>query len=113
MAAQGVQGAGAPFARYAMNGRGFDVEAGSPTRVPVAPTGRVEAGELPGGPAIVVRHRGVDVDVASAVNGGREWLAANRWTAAGAPWRSTSTARRSPSPGPSSACPAGPRDARL
>ena len=86
MAAQGVQGAGAPFARYAMNGRGFDVEAGLPTRVPVAPTGRVEAGELPGGPAIVVMHRGVDVDVASAVNGGREWLAANRWTAAGAPW---------------------------
>ena len=31
-------------------------------------------------------HRGVDDDVAAAVNGGREWLAANRWTAAGAPW---------------------------
>ena len=86
MAAQGVQGSGAPFARYAMNDRGFDVEAGLPTRVPVAPTGRVEAGELPGGPVIVVMHRGVEVDVAAAVNGGREWLAANRWTAAGAPW---------------------------
>jgi hypothetical protein len=58
VATQVVAVAGPPFARYAMSDRGFDVEAGFPTRSPVAPTGRVEAGELPGGPAIVVLHRG-------------------------------------------------------
>jgi effector-binding domain-containing protein len=86
LAAQGVQGAGPPFARYAMDDRGFDVEAGLPTMVPVAPTGRVVAAELPGGSAIVVLHRGVDVDIAADFRAGREWLAANRWTASGAPW---------------------------
>ena len=59
LAAQGVEVAGPPFARYGMGDAGFDVEAGFPTSGPVAPTGRVEVDELPGGPAIVILHRGV------------------------------------------------------
>jgi effector-binding domain-containing protein len=86
VATQVVAVAGPPFARYAMSDRGFDVEAGFPTRSPVAPTGRVEAGELPGGPAIVVLHRGPYDDVAGDYRAGQEWLAANRWTATGTPW---------------------------
>lgn len=86
LAAQGVQSTGPPFARYGMGDRGFDVEAGFPTGAPVAPSGRVEAVELPGGPAIVVLHRGPYIDVAADFRAGQEWLAANRWTATGAPW---------------------------
>ena len=86
LAAQGLHPTGPPFARYGMGGRGFDVEAGFPSSVQVSPTGRVEAGELPGGPVIVVMHRGVDDGVAAAYRAGGEWLAANQWTATGAPW---------------------------
>ncbi|HSO04036.1 MAG TPA: GyrI-like domain-containing protein [Candidatus Limnocylindrales bacterium] len=86
LAAQGLEAAGPPFARYGMSDRGFDVEAGFPSSAPVEPTGRVEAGELPGGPAIVILHRGSYDDVAADYRAGQEWLAANRWTATGAPW---------------------------
>jgi effector-binding domain-containing protein len=86
LAAQRLEVSGPPFARYAMSDRGFDVEAGFPTIAPVVPTGRVEAGELPGGPALVVLHRGGYDDIEAEVRAGREWLAANRWTATGAPW---------------------------
>lgn len=86
LAAQGVEVAGPPFARFAMDDRGFDVEAGFPTSAPVARAGRVEASELPGGPAIVILHRGSYDDVAADYRAGQEWLAANRWTATGAPW---------------------------
>jgi effector-binding domain-containing protein len=86
--AQGVQVVGPPFARYGMSDRGFDVEAGFPTDESIVPIGRVEAGELPGGPALVVLHRGVHDDIEGEVRTGQEWLAANRWTATGAPWES-------------------------
>ena len=86
LAAQGVEVAGPPFARYGMGDAGFDVEAGFPTSGPVAPTGRVEVDELPGGPAIVILHRGSYDDVSADYRAGQEWLAANRWTATGAPW---------------------------
>lgn len=86
LAAQGLEIAGPPFARYGMSGRGFDVEAGLPSSARVRSTGRVEAAELPGGPAIVILHRGPYSDVASDYRAGRQWLAANHWTATGAPW---------------------------
>jgi effector-binding domain-containing protein len=88
LAGQRMEVAGPPFARYGMSGRGFDVEAGFPTTGSVVPTGRVEAGELPGGPALVVLHRGGYDDIEGEVRTGQEWLAANRWTATGAPWES-------------------------
>ncbi len=86
LAAQHLEVAGPPFARYGMSDRGFDVEAGFPSTAPVEPTGRVEAGELAGGPAIVILHRGPYDDVAMDYRAGQEWLAANRWTTTGAPW---------------------------
>jgi effector-binding domain-containing protein len=86
LAAQDLEAAGPPFARYAVSGRGFDVEAGLPSSAPVTPTGRVEAAELPGGPAIVILHHGSYDDVASGYRAGTKWLAANRWAATGAPW---------------------------
>ena len=86
LAAQGLEIAGPPFARYGMSGRGFDVEAGLPSSARVRSTGRVEAAELPGGPAIVILHRGSYDGVASDYRAGQRWLAANRWTATGAPW---------------------------
>jgi effector-binding domain-containing protein len=86
LSAQGVAIAGPPFSRFSMGDHGFDVEAGFPTRAPVVPTGRVEAGELPGGPALVVLHRGAYDDVARDFRIGQKWIAANRWTATGAPW---------------------------
>jgi effector-binding domain-containing protein len=86
LAAQGVEVAGPPFARYLIGDRGFDVEAGLPTSAPVAPSGRVAASELPGGPAIVVLHRGSYDDVAATRRAAQEWLAENHWTATGTPW---------------------------
>lgn len=86
LAAQGLEVARPPFARYRMSERGFDVEAGLPSSARVRSTGRVEAAELPGGPAIVILHRGSHDDVASDYRAGQQWLAANHWTATGAPW---------------------------
>jgi effector-binding domain-containing protein len=86
LAAQGLRPSGPPFARYGMGDRTFDVEAGFPTTAPVAPSGRVEASELPGGPALVILHRGPYDDVALDLRAGQEWLAANRWIATGDPW---------------------------
>jgi len=88
LAEQRMEVAGPPFARYAMSDRGFDVEAGFPTNESIVPTGRVEAGELPGGPALVVLHRFGYTDIEDEVRTAQEWLAANRWTATGAPWES-------------------------
>lgn len=86
LAAQGLEVAGPPFARYGMSGRGFDVEAGLPSSARVRSAGRVEAAELPGGPAIVILHRGSYDDVSSDYRAGQQWLAANHWTATGPPW---------------------------
>lgn len=84
--AQGAQIVGRPFARFRTGDHGFEVEAGLPTSGPVVPTGRVEAGELPGGPALVVLHRGAYDDIARNFREGHKWIAANRWTSTGAPW---------------------------
>jgi effector-binding domain-containing protein len=84
--AQGLEAAGPPFARYAISGRGFDVEAGLPSSARVRRTGQVEAAELPGGPAIVILHHGSYDDVASGYRAAQKWIAANRWTATGAAW---------------------------
>lgn len=83
---QGLAPAGPPYARYALTEDGFDIEAGFPASAPVTPSGRVEASELPGGTAVVVLHRGSYADVAAAYGAAEQWLAANQWTATGAPW---------------------------
>ncbi len=86
MAAEGLEPAGPPFGRYSTTPAGFDVEAGFPTAVPVHPVGRVEASTLPGGPAVVVLHRGDYADVVRAYERARAWIAANDWVEAGDAW---------------------------
>lgn len=79
---------GPPFARYRPTGDGFDVEAGFPTSGPVVASGRVVAGELPGGPVAEVMHRGSYEDVAAAYEAVADWLAQHGCVPLGEPWES-------------------------
>lgn len=78
--------AGPPFARFRTSGTGFDVEAGFPSTGPVSGSGRVEAGELPGGPAAEVLHRGDYASVGEAYAAAEKWLAEHRYTPNGDAW---------------------------
>lgn len=86
LAAQRHAPAGPPFARYRMSGTGFDVEAGFPSTGPVTGVGRVEAGELPGGPAAEVLHRGEYGAVGEAYAAAGKWLAEHRYSPNGDAW---------------------------
>jgi len=83
---QGVSPSGPPFARYDMRGDGFAIEAGFPYVGQVRPVGRVELTTLPGGPAVVVLHRGAYSEVAAAYGAAEAWMAENDWQATGAAW---------------------------
>ena len=74
LTAQRLAPAGPPFARYGTSDSGFDVEAGFPATAPVTPTGRVAAGELPGGPAAEVIYRGDYSGVAAAYEAATAWI---------------------------------------
>ena len=78
--------AGMPFARYAMVDDGFDIEAGFPVAGPIAPSGRVAPGTLPGGTVATVMHVGPYGEVSGAYEALEQWLAANGWTPDEAPW---------------------------
>jgi effector-binding domain-containing protein len=78
--------AGPPFARFRMNGTGFDVEAGFPSTGPVTAVGRVEPGELPGGTAVEILYRGDYGGVGAAYEAARKWLAEQGFTPNGDPW---------------------------
>lgn len=91
----GVFPAGPPFARYDFievpTGdvpETFVVEAGFPVTAPVAPSGRVEPGVLPGGPAAVTIHEGAYQDVSAAYEAVEAWIGAEGMVPAGAPWES-------------------------
>lgn len=86
LGAQGLTPAAMPFARYAIVEGGFEIEAGFPTDRPVQPSGRVVASTLPGGPAVLVLHRGPYSGVADAYDAAMTWLAENSWTMTGPPW---------------------------
>jgi effector-binding domain-containing protein len=87
-ALDGVQIVGPPFARYAMPDEGFDVMAGFPVSGPVAPSGRVEADRLPGGPAATTMHVGSYEAVAAAFEAVQAWVAENGYVVSGDPWES-------------------------
>jgi len=80
--------AGPPFGRWQMAGAAFEVEAGFPTTGSVTPAGRVEAGELPGGSAASVLHRGDYGAVGAAYEFGATWLEENGYVPMGDPWES-------------------------
>lgn len=85
---QGLAPAGPPFGCYVRRDDGFDVEAGFPTTRAVTPAGRVEAGELPGGPTAQVLHEGDYSTVAAAYQAVTEWVTAHGYTATAPPWES-------------------------
>lgn len=95
ISAVGVFPAGPPFARYDFvqvptgdAPEAFLVEAGFPVSAPVAPSGRVEPGTLPGGPAAVTVHVGPYQNVAAAYSAIEGWLGEQSMVATGAPWES-------------------------
>lgn len=86
LATQGRAPAGMPFACYVIVEGGFEIEAGFPTDAPVEPSGRVVASTLPGGPALLVLHKGPYSGVAAAYHAAEAWLAENHWTMTGPMW---------------------------
>lgn len=85
---QQISVAGPPFGRYTPAGDGFDAEVGFPTTADVAPTGRVEPSELPGGFVAVLQHRGDYSALGAAYEAGEQWLADHGYVGAGPPWES-------------------------
>ena len=83
---QGLDPVGPPVGRYVPTADGFLVEAGFPTMRAVRPSGRVVPGELPGGPAARVLHRGGYATIASAYDAATAWLEAEGIAPAGEPW---------------------------
>lgn len=74
-ACAGDQVAGPPFAIYHSFGPGpLDVQAVMPLRSAVPVSGRVEAIELPGGPAVQVRHVGPYQDLGAAYMSLERWM---------------------------------------
>jgi effector-binding domain-containing protein len=78
---------GPPFVRYhTFAETETDVELGFPVSAGVTGAGRVEAGQLPGGAAIVTWHLGAHDKLGDAYRRLEQWLAANEREAAGAAW---------------------------
>jgi effector-binding domain-containing protein len=85
-AAGGVM-VGPPFTRYhEINFEDVLLEAGLPVAAPLAPAGRVEAAELPGGDAAATLHVGPYERLPEAGAALREWAEAHGWAVSGAGW---------------------------
>jgi effector-binding domain-containing protein len=85
--AQGQRPVGPPFSRYlGERGETVELEAGVPVDEPVAGDGRVQAGELPGGPVATIWHIGPydTLRVTYAVLA--TWMAAEGRAAGGPTW---------------------------
>jgi effector-binding domain-containing protein len=71
----GAQPSGPPFVRYhTFEPTETDFEMGVPVAEPVAGEGRIEAGELPGGPAAATLHTGAHDKLGEAYGRIAEWL---------------------------------------
>jgi effector-binding domain-containing protein len=87
MQGRGVAPLGPPFVRYHTFGETeTDVELGFPVSAGVAGAGRIEAGQLPGGAAIVTWHLGAHDSLGDAYRRLEQWLDANAREAAGSAW---------------------------
>jgi effector-binding domain-containing protein len=87
MQARGLAPVGPPFVRYHTFGETeTDVELGFPVSAGVAGAGRIEAGQLPGGAAIVTWHLGAHDSLGDAYRRLEQWLDANEREAAGSTW---------------------------
>jgi effector-binding domain-containing protein len=74
------------FAHFLSMGATFDVEAGFTVESPVAGSGRVRPGQLPGGEAAMTLHVGPYSGLSAAAEAVRESIAADGREAAGALW---------------------------
>jgi effector-binding domain-containing protein len=84
--AQGRHPTGMPFARYHRAADGWDVVAGFPVDVPVAPRGRVEPDTLPGGQVAHVLYRGPYDGVAAAYEALTDAIRESGDVVTGDPW---------------------------
>jgi effector-binding domain-containing protein len=85
--ARGVDSIGPPFVRYhAFGEMEEDVEVGVPVAETAAGEGRVAAGVLPGGPAIVTWHLGAHDRLGEAYRRLEAWLQEHEREAAGPAW---------------------------
>ncbi len=79
--------AGMPFAIYhSMDGNAVDLECGMPVAAPMEGTGRIKAGELPGGAVATVTHMGPYDTLPQTWSALTEWMAEKGLQPAGAPW---------------------------
>jgi effector-binding domain-containing protein len=87
MQARGLVPARPPFVRYHTFGETeTDVEVGVPVSKGAAGDGRIEAGELPGGPAITTWHLGAHDSLGDAYDRLNAWLEEHDREAAGPAW---------------------------
>jgi effector-binding domain-containing protein len=86
VAHQGRRVVGMPFGRYRVTPDGFDVEAGFPVDAQVEPEGRVEPGELPGGPVAHVVYQGPYDGVGAAYEAAVGWVVDNGDQVVADPW---------------------------
>ncbi len=86
LGSQGLTASGPPFARYEARAEGFAIEAGFPYAGDLRPVGRVELTALPGGPTVLVMHRGPYGGVAEAYTAALEWMTEHEWEPAAAAW---------------------------
>ena len=82
----GAQPTGGVFGRYEPGMSDVGIEAGFTIAQPIAPAGRVEAGELPGGEAAVTLHVGDYGGVAAAYEAIEAWMRQHEREPAGVPW---------------------------
>ncbi|HEV2846709.1 MAG TPA: GyrI-like domain-containing protein [Thermoanaerobaculia bacterium] len=84
---QGAEPAGPPFTRYhGFEGDKIDFEAGLPTQKALPGSGRIQPGELPGGPVVSTVHMGGYENLPQAGAALDSWVAENGREAAGANW---------------------------
>lgn len=85
----GLPIAGAPTVRYLTSGPGLlEMEIGVPVAVPAAAADGVEAGELPGGPAVVAVHGGAYEQLGDTYAAVERWMEANGFRNGGPAWES-------------------------
>lgn len=86
---EGLAMAGPPFTRYVETSAGLlTIEAGVPLAAAAAGAEEVQAGELPGGPAVVAMHAGPYDQLAETYAAIERWMDANGERSGGAPWES-------------------------
>jgi effector-binding domain-containing protein len=103
MQARGLPPVGPPFVRYHTFGETeTDVELGVPVSEGATGDGSIEAGALPGGPAIVTWHVGAHDNLGEAYGRLNTWLDEHQREAAGPAWEVYSWIDASNEPDPSS-----------